>query len=237
MELVDKIVDPLQTMKTAKTFSLVVALIILLSNCSKKDDILNVHSPLLIAHYPLLSDGSDVTNLNGDMTLINTPFQNGGIYCSGISYSLNNYCIAESSPIKYFKFQSFSISMDFFVSENKRQPVWIIGSSCRWLGFYLYDDGTVALMYNNGNFLTTTKTYSLNEWHNAQITFDGTTVKMFLDGGLAGSLKFGDGYVPLNYETCGTSDTKIGVTNWSNGKVLKGYIRNLKVYSIAEVLH
>ncbi len=212
--------------------TLALAPILLLTGCSKSDDPLP--QELLIAHYPLISDGVDLTGLNAAMTLQNTPFQNGGIYCNGIySYSQNsNYCLAQSPPINAFKPESFSISMDFFVMEKSTQPVWIIGTSCRWIGFYLYDDGTVALLYNNWDFLTTPKTYSLNEWHSAKISFDGTVANIFLDNSLAGSLKFGNGYVPLNYGTCGPSDTEIGVTNFSNGAVFKGYVRNLKVYAL-----
>ena len=119
------------------------------------------------------------------------------------------------------------------ITRKITQPVWIIGENCRWLGFYLNDNGTVALLYNNSNFLQTTFNYSLNVWHNAMITFDGTTVTMFLDNVSAGSLKFGDGYVELNYDgfECGTPDNEIGVTNYSNGQVLEGYIRNLTIYS------
>jgi hypothetical protein len=218
-------------MKSSKPPLLLVLLIVLLSNCTKTNN--PVTQSHLIANYPLISDSIDVTGINGAMTLKNTPFQNGGIYCNGIySYSTDsNYIVAQSPSIDSLKFQSFSISMDFIVSEKRTQPVWIIGRDCRWLGFYLHDDGTIALLYNNWNFLATTKTYSLNEWHNAKISFDGTTAKIFLDNDLAASLKFGDGYVALNYGGCGTSDTEIGVTNYSNGDVLKGYVRNLLVYS------
>ena len=190
--------------------------------------------PQLIAQYPLLSDGKDITGLNNTMTLINAPFENGGVYCNGLYIHGDlNYCLAQTPPINNFKFSSFSISADFLVTKRKTQPVWIIGSNCRWLGFYLNDNGTVALLYNNWDFLQTTINYSLNEWHNAQITFDGTTAAIFLDNVSAGTLKFGDGYVKLNYDgsECGTSDTEIGVTNYSNGQVLEGYIRNLVVYS------
>jgi hypothetical protein len=38
--------------------------------------------------------------------------------------------------------------------------------------------------------------------------------------------------VPLNYAICGLSDTEIGVTNYSNGIVFKGYVKNLKVYNL-----
>ena len=53
-----------------------VALIALFSNCSKKE---TVKQELLIAHYPLIADGIDITGNNAAMTLRNTPFQNGGI--------------------------------------------------------------------------------------------------------------------------------------------------------------
>jgi hypothetical protein len=222
----------LYTMKVKSGFiaTCVVALSVLLSTCSKTEDPPQKH---LIAHYPLITDGVDSTGLNPSMNLQNTPFENGGIYCNGVYAISSNpdYYLAQTPPINSFKFESFSISMDFFVSEKRTQPVWIIGSSCRWLGFYLYADGTVTLLYNNSNFLTTSKTYSLSEWHNAKISYDGTTANIFLDNILAGSLKFGNGYVPLNYSGCGTSDTEIGTTNYSNGEVFEGYVRNLEVYS------
>jgi len=206
--------------------------LIVVVSCSRSPDPLP--QELLIANYPLITDGADLTGLNGAMTLQNVPFQNGGIFCNGVYvYSQNsNYCLAESPPINSFHFESFSISMDFFVTEKIDQPVWIIGKSCRWLGFYLNSNGTVALLYNNWDFLATQKTYSLNEWHNAKISFDGTTANVFLDNSLAGSLKFGNGYVALNSKGCGESDTEIGVTNYSNGAVFKGYARNLKVYTL-----
>ena len=137
----------------------------------------------------------------------------------------------KTPAINSLNFHSFSISMDFLASESKTQPVWVIGTSCRWLGYYLENDGTVALLYNNSNFLTTKTNCSLNEWHRAKISFDGTIAKIFLDDNLAGTLKFGDGYVPLNYDLCGVSDNEIGVTNYSDGEVFKGYVRNLQVYS------
>jgi len=211
--------------------------ILLLVGCSKSHDSASDGSPSqeqLIAYYQLMGNGNDLTGLNTPMTLHNAPFQNGGVYCNGIyTYPQGvDYCLAESPPISSFPFESFSISLDFFVTDKMAQPVWIIGKSCRWLGFYLSDDGTVALLYNNWDFLATAKKYNLNQWHNAKISYDGNTAKIFLDNSLAGSLKFGNGYVQLNYGSCGASDTEITVTNYSNGTVFKGYIKNLKVYSI-----
>jgi len=215
--------------KSCIIVALVAALVVLLTNCSK-----TVPQPQsnLIAYYPLISDGVDSTGLNAPMTLENTPFEKGGIYCNGI-YDVSsdpNFCIAKTPSMNLLNTKSFSISMDFLVSEKKIQPVWIIGVSGRWLGFYLQADGTVALLYNNWDFLKTPTTYSLNEWHNAKISFDGSTANIFLDNSLAGSLKFGNGYVELNGPDSPT-DTEIGITNYSNGQVLNGYVKDLKVYS------
>src|SRR6267142_2430452 len=211
-------------MKTFKTLLQVVLPMLLLSDCSRTDDL--APRKTLLAEYPLQSDSKDHRGLNGAMTLTNAPFQNGGVYCNGVyDYSSGpNPCTALSPAIKWFNFRSFSIGADFLVSEKKTQPVWIIGAGCRWLGFNLDADGTVALLYNNASVLATQKTYSLNEWHNAQITYDGTTVKMLLDGVLATSIKLSD--AELNYAPCGISDTQIGVSNNSNGTELNGYIRN-----------
>ena len=38
----------------------------------------------LLAEYPLLSDGVDISGNNAEMTILEAPFQNGGIYSNGI---------------------------------------------------------------------------------------------------------------------------------------------------------
>jgi len=219
-------------MKTLKTLFLGIALTVLFANCSDSDDVTpQKKEGVLIAHYPLATNGVDVTGLNGPMNLANAPFKNDGVYCNGIySYSPDpEFCIAETPPITSLDLASFSISLEFLVTKTVTQPVWVIGTSCRWLGFYLDGGGTVSLLYNNASKIASQKRYALNKWQKAQITFDGTTVEMSIDDDLAASLKFGAGYVPL--ENCGASDTGIGVTNYSNGEVLDGYIRNLEVYN------
>jgi hypothetical protein len=220
-------------MKTLNKLVPTLLLFAIFSNCSDDEVVTPAPERNLIAKYPLANDGVDVTGNNGAMALTNTPFDKGGIYCNGkYLYSSDpDYCVAQSPPINSFNFKSFSISMDFYVAERMNQPVWIIGTSCRWLGFYLEADGTVSLLYNNANYVKSTKTYALNEWQKAQITYDGTTVEMFLGDNVACSMKFGNGYVPLEYASCGV-DTEIGVTNYSNGQVLKGFVRNLEVSSI-----
>jgi hypothetical protein len=224
-------------MKNDLKHSIALVSILLLAGCSKSGDSLSGNPAgegQLIAYYPLKENGQDSTGLNVAMTLQNAPFENGGVYSNGgFVYTPGpQYCLVESPAINSFPFESFAISMDFFVTEKFGQSVWIIGKSCRWLGFSLSGDGTVAMLYNNWDYLFTKKTYSVNQWHNAKISYDGTTAKIFLDNDLAGSLKLGNAYVPLNYSLCGPSDTEITVTNYSNGSVFKGYVKNLKVHRL-----
>ena len=178
----------------------------------------------LIAYYPLSVDTKDDLGYNNEIILKNTPFQNGGIYCNGISW--DSYAI--TPPINYFDFNSFTISVDFFVEEKLTQPVIVGGRNCRWLGFYLNEDGTVELHYNNIDQITGNLTYSINQWHNAQITYDGTTAKMFLDNTLACSAN-----IQLNIDNslCGDLDTEISSMDFSNAKVFKGFIKNIKVFN------
>ncbi len=179
-----------------------------------------------IADFPLSSNGVDITGNNDAMTLTNTPFQKGGIYCNGV-YDLSrlpNSCKALTPSIRNFNFNSFSVSVDFLVEEYMTQPVLVLGS-CRWLGFYLKADSTVDLYYNNFRHLSSTKKYTKNEWHNAKILYDGVTAKIFLDDDLACFIN-----TQLD-NPCGDYSNEIGPTNYGNGSVLKGYIKNLKVYN------
>jgi len=182
----------------------------------------------LIAHYPLLKDGNDATGNNEAMTLINTPFQNGGIYCNGIYINSEREDAFEAvtPPIKNFNFASFAVSVDFFVTDFKTQPVIVCGAGCRWLGIYLNSDSTVSVFFNNQNTMPCNVKYSLNQWHNVKISYDGTTAGASLDDTLACLLD-----VALEYAVCGDSDTGIGVSNYGSGEVLEGHIKNLKVFA------
>jgi hypothetical protein len=66
-------------MKTLNPLSMTIALAVLLVNCSKSDDVVPQKEPekhkVLIAHYPLINDGLDVTGLNAPMNLQIRPFK------------------------------------------------------------------------------------------------------------------------------------------------------------------
>lgn len=184
----------------------------------------------LIASYPLNNSAADATGRNGEMYLLNTVYENDGIYCNGVyNYGGDGTelpCAAKTSGLADFNFYGFTISVDFMVTEQRFQPVIVGGDGCRWVGFYLNTDGKVQLMYNNNTFELSNLTYSLNTWHNAKISYNGTTLVMYLDNTIACSIN-----VDLNYYICFTPDTQIGINNYSSGEAFKGYIKNLKIYS------
>jgi serine/threonine protein kinase len=177
----------------------------------------------LVAHFPLSSDASDVTAHYDPMIIENAPFQEGGIYCNGVykNSGLPNWCHAITPLLDTFNFSSFSISALFKVSEFKRMPVFVGGNSWRWIAFYLNPDGTVTLLYNNNETADCGLTYEVNTWHEAMVTYDGQTGKLYLDDELG---------CTVDFELAHGNDKNVGVTNFSNGAVFTGILSDLRIY-------
>ncbi|MFH1845519.1 MAG: hypothetical protein ABIF77_20225, partial [bacterium] len=71
-----------------------------------------------IAHYPLTSDAVDITGNNGDMTLTNAPFQDGGVYCNGIYPGGDPTATIVMTPeIVGLNPESCAVSAEFKISE------------------------------------------------------------------------------------------------------------------------
>ena len=182
----------------------------------------------LIACYPLDSSPNDTSGTYGPMTLINTPFQDGGIYCNGIYiYSGDpNHCHAVTPEITGLSFQAFSISARFKVMEpyTNGRPVFVGGNSYRWMAFFLESDSTVALAYNY-SILRSNVRYSRNTWHEAMITYDSSfgVGKFYLDDFLVDSVQF---------QLAHGNDRFVGITHFGySNAVFKGILRDLRIYS------
>ncbi|MBI4429697.1 MAG: hypothetical protein HY562_11330 [Ignavibacteriales bacterium] len=185
----------------------------------------------LIARYFLGSNPNDTTRKHVPMTLLNTPFDQGGIYCNGqYLYSaapVLSPCHAITPALSDFRFDVFAISAKFKVSEYPNifeRPVFVGGHLSRWLGFILRSDGTVALRYNNDSTRTSTIAYSLNVWHQATVTYDSTTqaAKLYLDTTLACTA-----VIQIKH----LNDQNVGITNFSNATAFRGWLKDLRVYS------
>jgi hypothetical protein len=170
-----------------------------------------------LAFYPLTVDGNDQMGLNGPMTLTSAPFQNGGVYCNG---NPSAYTVLTPNILN-FSFSSFAVSFDFKVEEYLTQCVIACGTSYRWLGFYLNDDHTLKMKYNNANFAASTATYQTGQWYNGRLSYDGTTARMFINGVEIANITVALDYVP--------TDTQFGTKDNSTANCLKGYIRNLVI--------
>ncbi len=179
-----------------------------------------------IAAYPLLYDADDSLGRYDPMTLTGTPFATGGIICNGIYAGSGDpdWCNATTPLLPTLDLTSFAIVAEFkidaFPSEEK--PVFVGGSSYRWIGFNLATDGTVTLKYNNSNYITSTVPYTVGEWHEAKITYNGTTGNCYLDGVLVASVDF-----TLEHG----NDRNILIADPGRGKTFKGTFRNLRVYN------
>lgn len=182
-------------------------------------------APKPIAHFPLSTDAYDVTGNNRPMTLENAPFQNGAVYCNGVykHSGQNDFYFVGTDQLQNFNFRLFSISASFNTSSYQKMPVFVGGKSGRWIAYYLNKNGTLTLMYNNSNYQNCGGKYSLNEWHEAMLTYDGRTARLYLDQQLQCSAEF---------EINATSnDSSISTTNFSNATVFQGFFRDLKIYN------
>lgn len=186
---------------------------------------------VLIAHYPLISTPNDTTGNFGPMTLTNTPYQEGGIYCNGVSINNAGGCQAETPILPASIFTSFIVTANFKVTSypNSRKPVLLGGSHFRWIGLYLEPDSTVALYYNNGFTQRSTLHYSLNTWHEAKIIYDSSVAiaDLYLDKVFACSARFTIVHGSDN-------DRTFMINNFSaSAEVFEGILSDLKIYSIA----
>ena len=196
----------------------------------------------LIAHYPLDANPNDTTGNYGPMTLSNTPFQNGGIYCDGIyQYSGNSdWCEAITPEINVSNFivsntLAFSIQAKFKVSAYGVNHVFDCWKPFNSYPYYFFDynlwsDSSVGFYnYINSSWVHSTARYSINTWHTATVTFiyyaSSWTIEYYIDTTLAGSYQGAEG----------RPDTiVVDITNdgWSNA-VFNGILRDLKIYSTA----
>jgi hypothetical protein len=179
----------------------------------------------IIAWYKLASDAVDTTGHNAPVVMHGTTFTDGGVFCNGV-YSGSggaNYCEIRTPVLSTFDFGKFTIQVSFKASERKRMPVFMGGPSYRWIGYYLYGDGHVALKYNNDQYLDCGQSYNAGTWYRAKITYDGVNASLYLNG------------VKACTQTTGlvhNNERVISVTDGSNGGIFKGVIKDLLVLKV-----
>jgi len=184
-----------------------------------------ISDSLPLAHYPLDNNALDATGNYSDMTLINTPFQEGGIYCNGIYSGNSNYCHAITPEISALDFNNFCISVNFKVDAlpSLKMPVIVGGKLYRWAAIYLNSDKTVSLKYNNSNYINSDVNYDIGQWQNAKIVYENNTFYLYLNDLLVVNV-----VADINHG----NDKKITISDFSNALTFKGILDDLKISNI-----
>ncbi len=113
------------------------------------------------------------------------PFNNNGHDAQGILFD----GIADYLDLDFVldpAAESFSASLWFNVTDFSNRPIILqqtdgSGTGRAWL--YLDSDGTLRTTLEGGA-LASTNAVTANSWHHAAVTYDGTTVRLYLDGNL-----------------------------------------------------
>jgi hypothetical protein len=186
----------------------------------------NAQSQTLLANFPLSSNGNDISGHGYTMVIHNGTFSNGGVYFDGVypgSYASINSITGFTNTAPFSVMAEFMID-GVYANSSGTYPVFLAGSSYRWMSFAVKSDGTTmkaVLLTNNSTTTLSTKVINPNQWYSAKVNFDGTTVTLHVDQQIECSL--------ATTLTAG-SDHDLLTKNPGNGKCLKGWIKNFKVY-------
>lgn len=172
---------------------------------------------LPIANYPLNGTANDSAGNYGPMTFKNVSYSGGGIYLNGVAYD-----VATTPQITGMSTNKMTVEAEFYVTQNKRMPVFVVGTGYRWIGAYLDSNGKMQLLYNNSNYTNCSLSYQLNTWHKVSVTYDGSVGKLYLDDDLACQTSF-----TANHN----NDRNISTGDYATGRVFNGYLKNLKIFN------
>ncbi len=186
----------------------------------------------LLANYPLVSDGLDITGNNEEMTLINAPFQNGGVYSNGI-YLGNNEdgCEITTPTITDFNFDDFSVRLDFKIESytEGKKPIIICGPSWRWMGAFTENDKLALMLNDMSDYFLTDEVVPLNQWNTLELSYirNLKMAMMYLNGKLVSAQQ-----VPMVEHNL---DNRFTNEHGGNGLTFKGYWRDLSFFKTSQI--
>lgn len=189
---------------------------------------LNANPDSLLAQYPLVSDGIDVTGNNVEMMIKNAPFQNGGIYSNGIYIGNDTTGSLIKTPLlNDFNFEEFTISIDFRIESypSSKNPILIGGALWRWIGAYV-DGDHLAFMANDGSdYVITDEVITLDKWNILGLTYNKAQKQatMYFNGRLVA-----DVFIPLLEHN---DDGRFLNEHGGTGDTFKGLWRNLQTFN------
>lgn len=182
----------------------------------------------LIAYYPLLTDGNDITGNGNELMLTNAVFQNDGVYSNGIYYGNNNSGTEILCPkVAGFDFDDFTVSLEFMIEEYPgfRTPIIIAGNSWRWMGTYI-EDNKLAFMANDGSvYEKSGVAVAKNHWYKLTFNYNKNEAKARFY--LNGDLVFAKEQLTLNHNDDGIFANQ----HAGSGETFKGYWKNLEIFN------
>lgn len=185
----------------------------------------------VVAFYPLLTDLLDATATYGPVSLLGyngaTPpsAPNNGVYHNGVYYfSAPGGQDIRTPLMPTLNTTDFQVNVEFNLTAlppSFGAPVLMGGSGWRWLGIYVDPNGLVGIKHNNSNLAWSTTALSTGVWYSAALRYELGNVELFINGTSVLQAAVG---------TLNDGNNKNFTTNdFSNGRALNGWIRNLLV--------
>lgn len=187
-----------------------------------------------LALYTLSRDGSDATGLNHAFSLTNTSFRDGALYLNGAYIDRGGYTAIAAVPA--LNYEHFTAVLEFKAEafDAKRSAILYAGQSYRSWGLG-WRDGVLELRLNNNTFRHAFAGAELGTatWHQVICSVDLSqgVVRTLLDGRSLPDVQLPPGF---RLDVIGTAyeaqSKQFTFTDYSNGTVFQGYVRNLGIY-------
>jgi len=188
-------------------------------------------SAQILASYPLSNDLLDATGTNGPVFLYGSTTGPANGVCVGGTWGVPGSGDELYTPtIAGFDEFDFRLDVDFNVTalnSSSSNPILVGSRGWRFIGIGIDGNGNVGILHNNSNWLFSTTAINVGEWHWATLKYDNGNVELLLNGASILTANVG----PLSTN----NDYRFTTSNWANGGVLDGCVRNIVIANDATI--
>ncbi len=183
-----------------------------------------------IAKYPFALNLADATGNFGDATAMNTTFDQGAIYCTGVYPGGNpNGCYVKTPEITSLDYAKFAITFDF-KTDTSATVILVCGEPWRWLIIDTKSDSTVELFASlvGGGYqvLSSTMQAVPGTWYSMGIIYDSTSrvLSCYINNSIIVSDTLTAQFEFKDKKNFGSSDGGVG-------RAFKGWWKQLTFYT------
>lgn len=161
----------------------------------------------------------------------NATVDSSGKIGSCYSLSVGNYLGLDAPNVNNHKYSPISVALWFYPTQNDSTDRSIIGC---WEngggGFFIKNQKIGVSLYIGGSYITCNapSTITLNLWHHICYTYDGTTIRMYIDGQEVASAA-ASGTITYHSTTPWQIGGNPSATAWGSG-TLAGKINDVRIY-------